>query len=116
LILLRLNRRALLPTIWLPHNEWRWRFANNPAELARVLDRSARTVIQDLGGFGSLISQAAWIDQGTKVCNNCGVEKSILDFHPARGERFPASTRGECKDCTSILERDRLAGVRSVGA
>jgi len=108
MILLRLQNRVLLPTIWLPEKEWKLRFADDPAALGRVLDRSARTVIEDLGGFGTLIRQARWLDSATKVCTVCHVEKSVLDFHQFSDPGI--RIRGECKACSRALERDKELG------
>lgn len=39
-----------------------------------------------------------------KVCNRCGKEKELLDFHKKKGGKF--GVRSHCKSCTKVMSSD----------
>lgn len=103
MLIFRLRRRVLLPTIWLREGEWRHRFRRDNDALMDVLDQSAATVLEDLGGFRSLIEGVRWVSSATKACRDCGRELAITEFR-IQGRAI----RPECHSC----EQRKLVAAR----
>lgn len=102
-VILKLHPHMILPTLWLDRREWRYRFAKDHDEFLRLLDESAQTVLDDLGGFSRLVQHVSWHPrEAPKTCTRCAQTKPVTDFYLAgRGH-----IRGECKDCTRRTTHD----------
>ena len=100
-LVLRLRRQVLLPTVWLSRGEWNRRFRRAMPAFTETLDASAVTVLEDLGGFASLVEDAAWTSALAKTCPDCGQSKSIDEFRIQRshGRDSAFNVRPLCRGC-----------------
>lgn len=112
-LVLRLKRRVVLPTIWLSRREYDMDYRKDFAALARMLDGSAETVLEDLGGFAGIADGSAWNEGEVRVCDECGRALAIAEFRMmiASHDQRLMVLRNTCRECEAGTNKSRRGAL-----